>query len=214
MLRSYEFRNKLSACFRPLTSAHNEKKKKNVTVQQNVGLHNFMEEVARKSHASEKPSRLPNLGIMFSPMRIERSDGLSQFPTHAWLLCFGVLVQQSDVANCIGVEDGSTHACDGDQEKVLKSKNVFLTRNTEWDSQSLQRRCCREDRFDPFMAHLRTHQTRTVTWDSALPLLVSIHLRPTRLRPYPTLAKAGDVAVDPKFQRHTSQIVIAGTLHS
>ena len=25
-------------------------------------------------------------------------------------------------------------------------------------------RCCREDRFDPFMAHHRTHQTRMVLW--------------------------------------------------
>ena len=53
--------------------------------------------------------------------------------THAWLLCLGALVLQSDVdvADRIGVEVGSTHVCNGDQKRVLDSKKVFLTRNTE-----------------------------------------------------------------------------------
>ena len=117
----------------PLSSTHNEKI---VTVHQDVGLQTFMEEVARRSHTSGKPSRLPNLGIMFSPTlgSIQRSiHRLSQFPTHTWLLYLGVLVRQTDVdvANCIGVEVGSTHICDGDQERVLNLKDVFLTRNTK-----------------------------------------------------------------------------------
>ena len=122
-----------------------------------------MEEVARRSHASGKSSR-----IVFSPtsVSIQRTvHRLSQLPTHARLLSLGVRVWQSDadVANCVCVEVGSTHVSGGNQERVLNSKHLFLTRNTEWDSQSFQRRCCREDWFDSFMAHLRTHQTRTVT---------------------------------------------------
>ena len=37
-------------------------------------------------------------------------------------------------------------------------------RNTEKHSQGFQRRCCREDWFDSFISHHRTHQARTVTW--------------------------------------------------
>ena len=127
-----------------LTSAHCEKI---VTMDQNVGLQAFM----------EKPrigKTLPpaNPGIMFSPTlgSIQRSvHRLSQFHTHGWLLCLGVLVWQSDVdvANCIGVEEGSTHICDGDQERVLNSQNVFLTRNrvgfSEFPAEVLPRRSVR-----------------------------------------------------------------------
>ena len=93
---------------------------------------------------------------------------LSQFPTHAWLHCFGVLVWQSnvDITHRISMEVSTTHVCDGNQEKV------FLTRNTE----CFQRRCCREDRINTFVAHFRTHQTRAVTW-GFVASIVGIHLR-------------------------------------
>ena len=117
----------------PLVSAHFEKI---VTVNQNVSLQTFMEEVTRRSNASGKSSRLQDLSIVFSPTlcSIPRTvHRLSQIPTHAWLLCFGILVLQSDVdvANCICAEVCSTHICNGDQKRVLNSKHVFLTRNTE-----------------------------------------------------------------------------------
>ena len=120
-----------------------------------------VEDVARRSLASGKSSRLQNLSIVFSPTlgTIQRTvHRLSQFPAHAWLLCLGILVRQSDVdvADCISVEVGSTHVSGGTQERVLNSKHVFLTRHTEKNPKSLQRRCCREDRFDSFVAHLRT----------------------------------------------------------
>ena len=90
-----------------------------------------MEEVARRSDSSGKSSRLQDLGVMFSPTLggIQRSvHRLSQFPAHAWLLCLGVFVWQLDV----DVADvGSTHICNGDQERVLNLKDVFLARDTE-----------------------------------------------------------------------------------
>ena len=58
-------------------------------MHQNVRLQAFMEEVALRSHASGKSSRLQNLSIVFSPTlgSIQRTvHRLSQFPTHAWLL--------------------------------------------------------------------------------------------------------------------------------
>ena len=49
----------------------------------------------------------------------------SQFPAHAWLLCRGILVWQSDVdvANC--AEVCSTQVSGGNQERVLNSKHDF-----------------------------------------------------------------------------------------
>ena len=70
----------------------------------------------------------------------------------------------------------STHICNGDQKRVLILKHVFLTRNTEKDSQSFQRK-----QSDSFVAHIRTHQRRTVGNASALPLLVSTHYQPCLL---------------------------------
>ena len=150
----------------PLTSAHN---KKFVTMHQNVCLQALVKNWHGEATPRQNPPRLQNLSIVFSSTSgsIQRTAHcLSQFPTHASLLCHGVLVWQSDVdvANCVYVEVGSTHVSGGNQESVINSKHVFLARNTEEDSQSFQRRCCREDQFDSFMAHLRTHQTRTVTW--------------------------------------------------
>ena len=106
----------------PILSAHNEKI---ITMHQNVCLQAFMEEVVRRCHALGKSSILPNLSVMLSPSLgcVQRSvHRLSQFPTHAWLLCLGVLVWKSDVdvADRISVQVGSTHICDGDQERVLK----------------------------------------------------------------------------------------------
>ena len=53
---------------------------------------------------------------------------LSQFLTHAWLLCFGVLVRQSnvDVTNLISKEVSSTHVCDGNQKRVFNSSKKRL----------------------------------------------------------------------------------------
>ena len=111
----------------------------------------------------EKSSSLQDLSVMlFPPLCCNQGSVhcLSHFPTHAWLLCFGVLVRQSnvDVAHRISIEVSSTHVSDGNQKRVFNSKNGFLTRNTEQDWQSFQRRCCREDRFDLFVAHFRTNQ--------------------------------------------------------
>ena len=149
----------------PLTSGHYEKI---VTMHQNVCLQAFMEEVARRSHASGKSSRLQNLSMVFSPTLGQhpknRTSSFANSHTRQAALP-GVLVWQSDVdvANCVCVEVGSTLVSGGNQQRVLNSKHVFQTRNTEKDSQSFQRRCRREDRFDPFVAYLRTHQTRTVS---------------------------------------------------
>ena len=74
-----------------LTSSHYEKI---VTVHQNVSLQAFMEEVARRSHATGKSSRLQYLSTVLSPTvgSIQRSaHRLSQLPAHAWLLCVGDL---------------------------------------------------------------------------------------------------------------------------
>ena len=67
-------------------------------MHQNVCLHAFMEEMARRSRASGKSSRLQK---------------------HEHLLCLGVLVWQLDVdvANCVSVEVGSTRVSGGNQEK-------------------------------------------------------------------------------------------------
>ena len=131
---------------------------------QNVCLQVFVEEVTRRRHASGASSFLQDLRVMLSPSlgRIQRAiHCLSQFPTHAWLFRFGVLTRQSDVdvTHRISMEVSSTHICDGDQHGVFNLENVFLTRNTEQDSQSFQTRCCREDRFDPLVAYFCTHQS-------------------------------------------------------
>ena len=63
LLNSHAPRKKLSTCFR-LSRRHT---KKNITLHQNVCLQAFLEEVARRSHASGKSSRLQNLSIVFSP---------------------------------------------------------------------------------------------------------------------------------------------------
>ena len=132
LLSSCASRSKLSACFR---SSCRPTMKKSSSCIQNVRLQVIVEEVARRRHASGKSSTLQNLSLMLSPSLgcVQRSvHPLSQFPTHTWLLCLGVLVWQSDadVADRIGAEVGSTHIFDGDQEKVLHSKCVFLARNT------------------------------------------------------------------------------------
>ena len=116
----------------PLTSAHHEKI---VTVHQNVGLQAFVEEVARRSHASGKSSRLQNLSIMFSPTlsSIQGSvHRLSQFPAHAWLLCL-------DPRLAIGRRRRELHLRRSGLDsrlqwrsgKVLNYKHVSLTRNIE-----------------------------------------------------------------------------------
>ena len=97
---------------------------------------------------------------------------LSKFTAHAWQHYLGILVWQSDVdvPDSISVEVCSTHICNGEQEGVLNS-----TRNTSSLHATLSRTRrvssggCREDRFDPFMAHLSTHQTRTATWGFGAP---------------------------------------------
>ena len=131
----------------PLTSAHYEQNRHHAPQCMFATL--FMEKVARGSHESGQFSSLQNLSMVFSPTlgSIQRPENrLPQFSAHAWLLCHGVFVWQSDVdvANCVCVEVGSTHVGSGNQERVLNSKHVFLTRNTEQDSQSFQRRCCHE----------------------------------------------------------------------
>ena len=114
---------------------------------------------------------MPRLGRIFQSPRLERS-ALPTVVLHPGIrtLLSAIshtrqLVQQSNinVTHYGSIEVSSTHVCDGNQERVENSKNVFLTRNTKQDSQSFQRRCRREDRFDPFVAHFRTHQTRAVT---------------------------------------------------
>ena len=112
----------------------------------------------KKWHGDATPRENPpvskNLIVMLSPP-LGCTKGsvhcFSQLPTHAWLLRFGVFVRQSnvDVTHRVSTEVGSTHVCVGDQERVFNLENVFLTRNTEQDSQSFQRRGCREDRPTP-----------------------------------------------------------------
>ena len=165
LLSSYAPRSKLSAYSR--SSCRPTTKKSSPCTRRYVS-----KSLWKKCHGD---ATLQNLSVMLSPPLgwVPRSlHRLSQFPAHAWLLCLGVFVWQSDadVADHTGVKVGSTHICDGDQEKVLHSKNVFLARNTDHDSQSFQRRCCRDD---PFMAHTRTHRRERYRGASAFPLFVS-----------------------------------------
>ena len=76
---------------------------------------------------------MPRLGKILPSLRLVRNalstvglqgsvHRLSQFPTHTWLLCFGVLIRQSnvDVTHRISTEASSTHVCDGNQERGLQ----------------------------------------------------------------------------------------------
>ena len=129
-----------------------------------------MEEATRRSHASGKSSRLQNLIIMFShrwaaPLgNIQRSaHRLSQFP-HTRLAALPWSLKSFADSNNVAV--GSTHVSGGNQERVLHVRNVVLTRDTEKNLKSFQKMCSRNNRLNLFCgeAHLRTHQTRTVTW--------------------------------------------------
>ena len=131
LLSSYAPRSKLRACFRP--SCRPTMKKSSPCTKTSPSLCGKM---ARRCHASGKSSSLQNLSVLLSPPLgcIQGSvHCLLQFPTLAWLLCLGVFVRQSnvDVTHRVSVEVSSTHVCDGDQERVLNSENVFLARNTE-----------------------------------------------------------------------------------
>ena len=115
----------------PLLSTHYEKKHRRAPECRSPSLCG-----KNDTETPRKSSSLQNLTMMLSPPLgcIQRSvHCFSQFHTHAWLLCLGVLVWQSnvDVANFISVEVSSTHVSGGDQERVFNSKNIFLTRNTE-----------------------------------------------------------------------------------
>ena len=96
-----------------------------MTVHQNVRL-----EMPRLGKILQSPklerNALPIVGLR---PKI-RTSSFEVSHTHTWLLCLGVFVWQSDaeVADRTGVEVGSTHICDEDQERVLHSKNVFLAR--------------------------------------------------------------------------------------
>ena len=163
LLGSYAPRNKLSACFRPsCRSTKKNHRAPDCTSPAPCGRSTDMPRPGKIIH-SPKLERNALLIVWLRP----KIRAVSFAVSHAhWLFCLGVLVWQSDVdiTHRISAEVGSTHVCNEDQESVLDSKKVFLTRNIEQDSQIFQRRCCREHRFDPFMTHLRAHQTRTVTW--------------------------------------------------
>ena len=146
----------------PLTSAHCAKI---VTVHQNVALQAFMEEVARRSHASGKPSRLQNLGIMSSPTlgSIQRPvPRLSQFPAHVWMLCLGgPRLATGRRRRGLHQRRSGLDSCQRwRSRRVFKVKNVFLTRDTEKNPKSFQRRCCREVRLDPFLWRTCVHTRR------------------------------------------------------
>ena len=132
-----------------LLSTHNEEI---TTVHQNVRLQVFAEEMTRRSHASGKPSRLQNLGIMFSPSlgSIQRSvHRLSQFP-HTHLAALGSSQSAVDVANCVCVEVGSTHVSSGNLEKILNLRGSDGGVAEKIGSTPVWR--------------TSSHQTRTVTW--------------------------------------------------
>ena len=114
LLNSHAPRNKLSACFRP---SRRPTMTKNRHQAKECGFSSLYGRSGTESHASGKSSCLPNLIIVFSPplSRIQRTvHRCSQWAAHAWLLCLGILVWQSDVdvPNCICVEVGSTHLPD------------------------------------------------------------------------------------------------------
>ena len=96
LLSSYALRSKLSACFRP---SRRPTVKKSSPCTRMLGLQAFVGEMTRRCHASGESSSLQKMSVMLSlPLGcVQRSAHcLSQFPTHAWLLCLGVLVWQSD----------------------------------------------------------------------------------------------------------------------
>ena len=146
----------------------------------------------KKWHGEATPREKPhfqNLSPVFFPTlgSIQRSvHRLSQFPTYAWLLCLRgprlAIGRRRRGLHQRGSGLDSRHRWRS--RKGLQRENVFLTLKTGKGSQSFQRSCCREDRFDPFVAHFSTHQTK------ALPLLVSIHARPTGVRPVRVLDSA------------------------
>ena len=151
----------------PLTSAHCVKI---VTMHQNVGLQAFMEEVAGRSHASGKSSRLQHLSIMFSPP-------LGQHPK---IRTSSFAVSRTRLAAL----PWDPRLTIGHGRRELHLRKSVLDSHLQWRSgkgphletrlpdtqhwvatRTVSSGGVAEKIFStPFMAHLRTHQTRTVTW--------------------------------------------------
>ena len=165
LLSSYAPRNKLSACFRSLLSVHNEEI---ITVHQNVRLQFLVEEMARRCRTSgnilhsprlERDMLSPSLGCVQTSAHRPFAVSHTRLAALLWGLRLAVGRRRHGPHR-------RTHVSDGDQESWLDSneKRLAGTQDSGRFASPPTEVLPRKTSFDPFMTHLRTHQTRTVTW--------------------------------------------------